>query len=61
MTTPWPFKKKPTKSRLSRQKYVSNVVEYERKTDKENARIEAETHLKTSKFLDAMKLLSKED
>jgi hypothetical protein len=57
----WPFKKKPTKSRISRQKYVSNVVEYERKTDKEKRENKEESHLKDGKFLDAMKLLSKKD
>jgi hypothetical protein len=58
----WPFKKKPSKSRLSRQKFVTNVVEYERETDKEaKGKIEEEGHLKDSKFLNAMKLLSKKD
>ena len=62
MTPPWPFKKKPAKSRLSRQKFVTNVVEYERETDKEaKGKASVESHLKDSKFLDAFKLLSKKD
>jgi len=58
----WPFKKKPSKSRLSRQKFVTNVVEYERKGAKDTkSRATDESHLKDRKFLDAMKLLKKKE
>jgi hypothetical protein len=56
----WPFKKKPVKSKISSQRFVTNVVEYERKGGKDaKARATNENHLKNRKFLDAMKLLSK--
>ena len=58
----WPFKKKTTqpKPSISRTKFVTNVVEYDRKSSKEKASDE-ENHLKSRKFLDAMKLLSKKE
>ena len=57
----WPFKKKkPTKPAISRTNYMTNVVEYEKKTGKKESNIEDKKHLKTKKFLDAMKLLSKD-
>lgn len=58
----WPFKKKTgrPKPNISRTKFVSNVVEYDRKSSKEKANDE-ENHLKSKKFLDAMKLFSKKD
>ena len=56
----WPFKKKSVKPRISRQRFVSNVVEYERKGSKDaKGRATDESHLKDRKFLDAIKLLSK--
>jgi len=62
MVPAWPFKKKkPAKPSLSRTKYVTNVVEYERKKGKETMAQEEESHLKNKKFLDAMKLLSKKE
>jgi hypothetical protein len=58
----WPFKKKSVKPRVSRQKFVTNVVEYERKGGKDaKGRATDESHLKDRKFLDAMKLLSKKE
>jgi hypothetical protein len=57
----WPFKKKkPTKPAISRTNYMTNVVEYEKKTGKKESKKEDKKHLKTKKFLDAMKLLSKD-
>lgn len=61
MVPAWPFKKKPKKPSISRTKFVSNVVEYDRKTEKEIRESKEENHLKNKKFLDAMKLLSKKD
>ena len=58
----WPFKKKSVKPRVSRQRFVTNVVEYERKGAKDaKDRATDESHLKDRKFLDAMKLLSKKE
>ena len=58
----WPFKKKPPKSRISRQKFVTNVVEYERESEKEaKSKTREGDHLKDRKFLDAMKMLTKKD
>ena len=58
----WPFKKKSVKPRVSRQRFVTNVVEYERKGVKDAKGVATEkSHLKDQKFLDARKLLSKED
>ena len=58
----WPFKKKSVKPRISRQRFVSNVVEYERKGAKDaKSRATDESHLKDRKFLDAMKLLKKKE
>ncbi len=39
---------------------MKNVVEYERKSGKKESKKEEE-HLKNKKFLDAMKLLSKDE
>ena len=62
MAPAWPFrKKKPAKPSISRSKFVKNVVEYERKSGKDSKAAEEENHLKDSKFLDAMKILSKKD
>ena len=56
----WPFKKKSVKPRVSRQRFVTNVVEYEREGAKDaKDRATDESHLKDRKFLDAIKLLSK--
>jgi hypothetical protein len=58
----WPFKKKSVKPRVSRQRFVTNVVEYERKGTKDTkSRATDESHLKDRKFLDAMKLLKKKE
>ena len=58
----WPFKKKSAKPRVSRQRFVTNVVEYERKGDKDSKdKASDEEHLKDRKFLDAMKLLKKKE
>ena len=58
----WPFKKKSVKPRVSRQRFVTNVVEYERKGAKDaKGRATDESHLKDRKFLDALKLLSKKE
>ena len=60
MAPVWPFKKKkPAKPNISRSSYMKNVVEYERKSGKKKNSEDGESHLKDSKFLDAMKLLSK--
>ena len=57
----WPFKKKkPTKPAISRTNYMTNVVEYDKKAGKKESKKDDEKHLKTKKFLDAMKLLSKD-
>jgi len=58
----WPFKKKkPSKPTISRTNYMKNVVEYEKKTGKEYGKKDEKSHLKNKKFLDAMKLLTKEE
>jgi hypothetical protein len=55
----WPFnKKKSAKPTISRTNYMTNVVEYEKKTGKKENKEGDKNHLKTQKFLDAMKLLS---
>ncbi|MBF93065.1 MAG: hypothetical protein CMB78_04755 [Euryarchaeota archaeon] len=57
----WPFRKKKTaKPDISRKSYMKNVVEYERKTGKDKTR-KSEEHLKEKKFLEAMKLLKKNE
>ena len=57
----WPFKKKkPSKSKVSRTNYMRNVVEYEKKSGKNEEKKEDKSHLENKKFLDAMKLLSKD-
>ncbi len=57
----WPFKKKKkAKPAISRTNYMTNVVEYEKKTGKKEGKKEEKDHLESKKFLDAMKLLSKD-
>ncbi len=61
MVPAWPFrKKKPAKPSISRTKFVENVVEYERNSGKKGKSKE-EDHLEQSKFLDALKVLTKKD
>ena len=56
----WPFKKKkPAKPNISRTSYMKNVVEYERKTGEKGKKKDDQSHLKSKKFLDAKRLLSK--
>ena len=58
----WPFKKKkPSKSKVSRTNYMRNVVEYEKKTVKKEEKKDDKRHLKNNQFLNAMKLLSKDE
>ncbi len=58
----WPFKKKkPSKSKVSRTNYMRNVVEYEKKSGKKEEKNDDRSHLKNKKFLNAMKLLSKDE
>ena len=58
----WPFKKKkPSKSQVSRTNYMRNVVEYEKKSGKKEEKTDDRSHLKNKKFLNAMKLLSKDE
>jgi|TARA_B100000902_G_C26529763_1_gene537295 hypothetical protein len=58
----WPFKKKkPAKPTISRTKYMKNVVQYEKKSGKKESKNEDKSHLENKKFLDAMKLLSKDN
>jgi hypothetical protein len=58
----WPFKKKkPSKSKVSRTNYMRNVVEYEKKSGKKEGREDDKSHLKNKQFLNAMKLLSKDE
>jgi hypothetical protein len=57
----WPFKKKKkAKPVISRTNYMKNVVEYEKKSGKKESKNEDKSHLESKKFLDAMKLLSKD-
>jgi hypothetical protein len=57
----WPFKKKKkAKPAISRTNYMKNVVEYEKKSGKKESKNEDKSHLESKKFLDAMKLLSKD-
>ena len=57
----WPFKKKKkAKPAISRTNYMKNVVEYEKKSGKKESKNEEKSHLESKKFLDAMKLLSKD-
>ncbi len=61
MTPIWPFKKKKkAKPAISRTNYMKNVVEYEKKSGKKESKNEDKSHLESKKFLDAMKLLSKD-
>ena len=58
----WPFKnKKSSKSKVSLTNYMRNVVEYEKKTGKKEEKKDDKTHLKNNQFLNAMKLLSKDE
>ena len=58
----WPFKKKkPAKPAISRTKYMKNVIQYEKKSGKKESKNEDKSHLENKKFLDAMKLLSKDN
>tara|TARA_Y100001936_G_scaffold170964_1_gene167261 strand:- start:1417 stop:1614 length:198 start_codon:yes stop_codon:yes gene_type:complete len=58
----WPFKKKkPPKSKVSGTNYMRNVVEYEKKSGKKEEKKDDEIHLKNKQFLNAMKLLSKDE
>ena len=58
----WPFKKKkPSKSKVSRTNYMRNVVEYEKKTGKKEEKKDDKRHPKNNQFLNAMKLLSKDE
>jgi hypothetical protein len=57
----WPFKKKKkAKPAISRTNYMKNIVEYEKKSGKKESKKEEKDHLESKKFLDAMKLLSKD-
>jgi hypothetical protein len=40
---------------------MKNVVQYEKKSGKKESKNEDKSHLENKKFLDAMKLLSKEN
>ena len=58
----WPFKKKnPSESKVSRTNYMRNVVEYEKKSGKKGEKKNDKSHLENKKFLNAMKLLSKDE
>jgi hypothetical protein len=57
----WPFKKKPSKSKVSRTNYMRNVVEYEKKSGKKEGSKDDKSHLKNKQFLNAIKLLSKDE
>tara|TARA_B100000686_G_scaffold165460_1_gene173107 strand:+ start:557 stop:754 length:198 start_codon:yes stop_codon:yes gene_type:complete len=58
----WPFKKKkPSKPTISRTNYMRNVVEYEKKSGKKEDKKDDQSHLENKKFLDAKKLLSKDE
>jgi hypothetical protein len=55
----WPFKKKkPAKPAISRTNYMTNVVQYEKKSGKKDSKNGDKSHLENKKFLDAKKLLS---
>ena len=57
----WPFKKKKSaRPTISRTNYMKNVVEYEKKSGKKESNDDDKSHLQSKKFLDAMKLLSKD-
>ena len=57
MTPFWPFKKKPRKSRLRKNDYTENIVEYERTTS--SKKTDKDSHLKDEKFLNALKILDR--
>ena len=58
----WPFKKKKSsKSKVSRTNYMRNVVEYEKKTGKKEEKKDDKRYPKNNQFLNAMKLLSKDE
>ena len=55
----WPFKRKKKSRGIKRTKYVENVVQYERKKGKKNAKESDENaHINNSTFNDALKVLS---
>lgn len=54
----WPFKKKPRKSRLRKNDYTENIVEYERNTStKKDSKKNDNSHLNNKNFLNALKIL----
>lgn len=54
----WPFKKKNRKSRLRKNDYTENIVEYERNTStKKDSKKDDNSHLKNKNFLNALKIL----
>tara|TARA_Y100001954_G_scaffold44983_1_gene46848 strand:- start:230 stop:427 length:198 start_codon:yes stop_codon:yes gene_type:complete len=58
----WPFKKKNAPiSKVSRTNYMRNVVEYEKKSGKEEEKKNDKSHLENKQFLKAMKLLSEDE
>ena len=52
---------KSSESKVSRANYMRNVVEYEKKTGKKEEKKDDKAHLKNEKFLNAIKLLSKDE
>lgn len=62
MTPIWPFrKKKISKPKVSRTNYMRNVIQYEKKSEKKEGENNDKNHLKNKQFLNAMKLLSKDE
>ncbi len=58
----WPFKKKNAPiSKVPRTNYMRNVVEYEKKSGKEEEKKNDKSHLENKQFLKAMKLLSEDE
>tara|TARA_B100001142_G_scaffold201585_1_gene200127 strand:+ start:2623 stop:2814 length:192 start_codon:yes stop_codon:yes gene_type:complete len=54
----WPFKKKKPKSRLRKNDYTENIVEYERNiSTKKDSKKDDNSHLKNKNFLNALKIL----
>lgn len=54
----WPFKKKPRESRLRKNDYTENIVEYERNTStKKDSKKNDNSHLNNKNFLNALKIL----
>ena len=55
----WPFKRKKKSRGIKRTKYVENVVQYERKKDKKNAKESDENaHINNATFNESLKVLS---